>query len=116
MLLREQVSRKREGLEATPTGDSRAKDTGTRDRFHHFGEERQMAEGFVHTVHRDGSWTNSLEGEDSAISGSFDSKQEAIEAGRAEARRRQTEHVIHNEDGSIGDRNSYGGDPADRPG
>jgi hypothetical protein len=30
--------------------------------------------------------------------------------------RRQTEHVIHNEDGSIGERNSYGSDPAHRPG
>ena len=75
-----------------------------------------MAEGFVHTVHRDGSWTNSLEGQDGAISGSFETKQDAVEAGRAEALRRQTEHVIHNEVGSIAERNSYGGDPADRPG
>ena len=29
---------------------------------------------------------------------------------------RKTEHVIHNEDGSIGERNSYGSDPSDRPG
>jgi hypothetical protein len=75
-----------------------------------------MTEGFVHTVHRDGRWTNSLEGEDRAISGTFATKAEAVEAGRAEARRRNTEHVIHNEDGSIGERNSYGGDPAHRPG
>jgi hypothetical protein len=33
-----------------------------------------------------------------------------------EARRRQTEHVIHNQDRSIGERNSYGNDPAHRPG
>ena len=28
----------------------------------------------------------------------------------------ETEHVIHNQDGSIAERNSYGSDPADRPG
>ena len=30
----------------------------------------------------------------------------AVEAGRAEARRRKTEHVVHNENISIGERNS----------
>jgi hypothetical protein len=31
--------------------------------------------------------------------------------------RRTTEHLIHNQDGTIGEaRNSYGADPADRPG
>ena len=29
---------------------------------------------------------------------------------------RETEHVIHEQDGSIGERNSYGSDPSDRPG
>ena len=47
---------------------------------------------------------------------SFLTKAEAVQAGRDEARRPQTEHVIHNEDGSIGERNSYGPDPSDRPG
>ncbi len=76
-----------------------------------------MAQGFVHTVHRNGHWTNSLEGDDGAVFDSFfDTKEEAVEAGRAEARRRETEHVIHNEDGSIAERNSYGSDPANRPG
>ena len=75
-----------------------------------------MAEGFVHTVHREGRWVNSVEGNQAPLPGSFETKDEAVEDGRAEARRRQTEHVIHNEDGSIGERNSYGDDPADRPG
>ena len=44
------------------------------------------------------------------------SEAEALEAGRTEARRRTTEHVIHNEDGVIRERHSYGNDPADRPG
>ena len=75
-----------------------------------------MAEGFVHTVHVNGRWANSLEGHDRALLGTFDTKEEAVEAGREEASRRLTEHVIHNKDGSIGERNSYGGDPAGRPG
>lgn len=75
-----------------------------------------MAEGFVHTVHRDGSWRTTIEGEDDPLPGSYTTKQEAMEAGRSESRRRQTEHVIHNEDGSIGERHSYGNDPANRPG
>jgi hypothetical protein len=74
-----------------------------------------MAEGFVHTVHADGSWRNTLEGAD-ALPGTYETKADAVEAGREEARRRKTEHVIHNEDGTIGERNSYGADPADRPG
>jgi hypothetical protein len=74
-----------------------------------------MADGFVHTVHADGTWRNTIEGSP-PIPGTYATKEEAVEAGRAHARHRETEHVIHNEDGSIAERNSYGGDPADRPG
>jgi hypothetical protein len=75
-----------------------------------------MAEGFVHTVHKNGRWRNSIEGDQAPLPDAFDTKEAAVEAGRTEARRRQTEHVIHNEDGSIAERSSYGNDPADRPG
>ncbi len=75
-----------------------------------------MAAGFVHTTQRDGRWRNTLEGQDGLLPGAFDTKAEAVAVGRLEARRRQTEHVIHNEDGSIAERNSYGSDPAHRPG
>jgi len=75
-----------------------------------------MAEGFVHTVYADGSWKNSVEGDERALLGSYATKQEAVAVGRGEARRRRTEHVIHEQDGTIGERNSYGADPADRPG
>lgn len=73
-----------------------------------------MADGFIHTVHRDGEWVNEIEG-GPAESGAFDTKAEAVEAGHEEAQRRLTEHVIHNQDGTIGERNSYGNDPASRP-
>jgi hypothetical protein len=41
-----------------------------------------MAEGFVHTVRANGRWTNSLEGQDRALLGTFETKEEAVEAGR----------------------------------
>jgi hypothetical protein len=75
-----------------------------------------MAEGFVHTVHKDGNWINEIEGDEGALPGVHSTKQVAVRAGRAEAIARNTEHVIHNDDGSIGERNSYGRDPAHRPG
>ena len=75
-----------------------------------------MADGFVHTVHRDGSWRNTIEGQDDPLPGSYTTKEGAVQGGRAEAVRRKTEHVIHNEDGAIGERHSYGNDPSDRPG
>ncbi|WP_157100851.1 DUF2188 domain-containing protein, partial [Rhodococcus gordoniae] len=39
-----------------------------------------------------------------------------VAAGRDEARRRKVEHLVHNLDGSIGERNTYGHDPRDIPG
>jgi hypothetical protein len=73
-----------------------------------------MADGFIHTVHKDGEWVNEIE--DSAVASAFETKAEAIEAGRKEAQSRLTEHVIHNEDGTVSGRNSYGNDPSSRPG
>ena len=74
-----------------------------------------MAEGFVHTVYAEGRWQTAIEGDLMPLPGSFLTKAEAVQAGQDEAQRRQTEHVIHNEDGSIGERNSYGSHPADLP-
>jgi len=75
-----------------------------------------MAEGVVDTVYADGSWKNSVEGDERALLGSYATKEQAVAVGRGEARRRHTEHVIHNQDGTIAERNSYGDDPADRAG
>jgi hypothetical protein len=79
-------------------------------------EERAMAEGFVHTVSRDGRWNNTIEGGDQAIAVSHETKAAVVAAGRAEAMRRKTEHVIHRQDGTSEERNSYGNDPTDRQG
>ena len=75
-----------------------------------------MAAGFVHTVYREGEWVNETEGHEGTLPGAHRTKDAAVAAGRAAAISRRTEHVIHNQDGAIGERNSYGNDPSDRPG
>jgi Uncharacterized protein conserved in bacteria (DUF2188) len=74
-----------------------------------------VTKGFIHTVHKDGQWINEVEG-GSTFGGTHSTKEEALAAGRERARQDQTEHVIHNQDGTIGERSSYGNDPASRPG
>ena len=74
-----------------------------------------MAKGFIHTVYKDEQWVNEVEEGDS-IGGVHMTKEEAVEVGRARARQDQTEHVIHNQDGTISERNSHGNDPASSPG
>src|SRR4051812_24030627 len=74
-----------------------------------------MADGFIHPVWKDAEWQNQIEGGDRSP-GSYVNKAEAREAGRSRALAVGTGHVIHNQDGTISDRNSYGNDPAPRPG
>jgi hypothetical protein len=68
----------------------------------------------VHTVHKDGLWINEVQGE--PVDGGFLRKQDAVSAGRDAAIARRAEHTIHNLDGTISEKNSYGGDPRDVPG
>ena len=70
-----------------------------------------MAEGYIHTVYAHGAWLNKIEG-GAQLSAQYVTKAAAISGGQAEAVRRKTEHVIHNQDGTIRERNSYGDDPA----
>ena len=74
-----------------------------------------MAKGFIHTVYKGEQWINEVE-EGAEIEGVHARKEEAVQAGRARAQQDKTEHVIHNQDGTISERNSYGNDPASRPG
>ena len=61
----------------------------------------------VHTVFQDGSWVNEL-GLDSPPMSRHDSMQEAIRSGRDCARMRSTEHLVHDRDGLVAERRSYG--------
>jgi Uncharacterized protein conserved in bacteria (DUF2188) len=68
-----------------------------------------MARGWIHTVHKGGRWVNEVEGGETLST--HGTKEEAITAGRSAAQQRRTEHAIHNLDGTIAKRNSYGNDP-----
>ena len=74
-----------------------------------------MAEGFIHTVYKNDEWVNEFE-QGAELGLPHATKEEAVAAGRTRAKSDKTEHVIHNQDGTIGERNSYGGDSAGRPG
>jgi hypothetical protein len=71
--------------------------------------------GEVHTVPRGDGWANEIGGGET-LPATHDTKDEAVKAGRDEARKRGVEHVIHNQDGTIGEKNSYGNDPRSIPG
>jgi hypothetical protein len=64
----------------------------------------------VHTVPHEDGWANRREGAD-RVSKMFPTKDAAERAGRDTARREGVEHLIHNKDGRISERNSYGNDP-----
>lgn len=63
----------------------------------------------IHTVPHGDKWANRREGAP-RVSKLYDTKKEAQAAGRDMARRDHVEHYIHNRDGRIGERNSYGRD------
>jgi hypothetical protein len=64
--------------------------------------------GNVHTVPNGSSWSNKVNGE---VVSNHNSKETAVERGRSIARGNESEHVIHNRNGQIGQKNSYGNDP-----
>ena len=70
-----------------------------------------MPNGDVHTVHRDGTWLNEVEGSRTPLDGTFDRKDDAVAAGRKDADARGVEHTIHGLDGRIHEKNSHGHDP-----
>jgi Uncharacterized protein conserved in bacteria (DUF2188) len=69
----------------------------------------------IHTVPAEGGWANKRAGSDDVLS-SHDTKADAVAAGRTQAIQDQAEHIIHEQDGTIGERNSYGSDPTSSAG
>jgi hypothetical protein len=74
-----------------------------------------MPHGDVETYFHGTEWHCRIEGEEAPFHTS-DIKDRAIEAGREEARNRQVEHLIKNQDGTVAERHTYGDDPRDVPG
>ena len=67
--------------------------------------------GSHHVVpNADGGW-DVKKGRSSRASGHFDTKQEAIDAGREISRNQGTEFFIHGKDGKIQRKDSHGNDP-----
>lgn len=64
----------------------------------------------VHVVPRSGGWAIEQEGQD-AIAETYESQERALEVAREIARSHQSELIIHDEDGQIRERDSYGNDP-----
>ena len=65
-----------------------------------------MADGDVHTVKHGDSWANKVEG-NKQVSNTAPTKAEAEAKGRDMAIKRDSEHLIHRQDGTIGERNTY---------
>ena len=64
----------------------------------------------IHSVHRPDGWGNLSAGA-SKVSKIYPTKVEAQAAGRQTAINQKAEHIVHNLNGQIGSRNSYGNDP-----
>ena len=64
----------------------------------------------VHVVPREGGWSVKSAGSQQPVS-NHRTQREAIETGRDIAIRRQTELVIHGQNGRIRDSDSFGNDP-----
>jgi hypothetical protein len=70
-------------------------------------EERKSLTGSYITSARAGQWVNEIEG-GSEFGGVHGTKEEAVARARDRARQDGTEHVIHNQGGTISERSSYG--------
>lgn len=69
-----------------------------------------MTKKDIHVIPHDGGWATKKEGAERA-GGVYDTKAEALEHGRDQAKRDQVELVIHGKDGKIQDSDSFGKDP-----
>lgn len=74
-----------------------------------------MAKKNQHVVPKDGEWAVRRDGA-SRASKVFNTQSEAIKFARNQAMKHSGELYIHNADGSILDRRSYGNDPGHRTG
>lgn len=69
-----------------------------------------MAKKDIHVVPHENGWATKKEGNERAGS-VHDTKADALEQAREQARRERVEVVIHRKDGTIQDSDSYGNDP-----
>jgi len=65
-----------------------------------------VSKGDIHTIKHGDGWANRAEGND-RVSNTAPTKAEAQERGRDMAIDRGVEHLVHRQDGTIGERNTY---------
>lgn len=75
-----------------------------------------MAAGDIETFHQKSTWFNRIEGESRTLGPGYDSRADAVAAGRSAAVARQVEHTVKSDEGPSDDRRSYGTNPRDRIG
>ncbi|GAA1769124.1 hypothetical protein GCM10009712_16420 [Pseudarthrobacter sulfonivorans] len=75
-----------------------------------------MAQGDIETYYEDGAWKNKREGTSRAFGAGYGTKDEAVAAGRDAAKADGVEHIIKNQAGRIGEKDSHGNDPRNVPG
>jgi hypothetical protein len=69
-----------------------------------------MAKGDISTYYENGMWKSKVEGSNRAAhTGGTKAEQQSV--GRQMAKDRGVEHTIRKQDGTIGEKNSYGHDP-----
>jgi len=106
----ERIWRASGGHESRPTLDlanhTPDPDRQSRDINNAQEEETTMSKGDIHTSKQGDRWINKAEGNERA-SNSAPTKAEAQAAGRKMAVDRGVEHVVHNQDGRFGQRNTY---------
>lgn len=97
--------------EASPKTSMKRSGAHNRSRARGGTSEMSKKTPNVHTTpHDSGGWANKRDGA-SRASSTHDTKAEAVAAGRQIAKNAGVEHLIHNKDGKIAERNSYGNDP-----
>lgn len=74
-----------------------------------------MKESFVHVVWKNERWTVETEGK-TGSGPTYKNRDEAVEEGKRQAKQKHVELLIHRQDGTIGERDSYGNDPHNIPG
>lgn len=79
-----------------------------------------MSKNFVHVVFKRGAWIVEVEEELTSPTpqehAAYETREAAVEAGRELAKETSVELIVHRQDGTIGERDSYGNDPRDIPG
>jgi len=69
--------------------------------------EELISHRSVHTLRKKGHWINEIEGVGQQ-GRYFDTKSAAVETGRELARIERADHLIHDDDGTVSERTSYG--------